>query len=110
MIQIRKASRQNVKARIILSGPAGSGKTMGALLFAYGLTGDWGKIGLIDTEAGSGELYAGSPVPGLNIDIGDYAYVGIDPPFTTNKFSEALQAMESHGVEAIIIDSILCRY
>lgn len=105
VIEIRKASRQRVKARIALAGVSGSGKTMGALLFAYGLVGDWSKIGLVDSENGSGELYAGSSVPGLHVTIGDYAYIGIEPPYTADKYTEALKAMEAHGCEAVIIDS-----
>lgn len=105
-IQIRQASRQKVKARIALAGVSGSGKTMSALLFAYGLVGNWSKIGLIDTEAGSGELYARSSVPGLHITIGDYAYTSIEPPYIASKYEEAIKAMEAHGCEAIIIDSL----
>lgn len=106
MIEIRKASRQRVKARIALAGVSGSGKTMSALLFAYGLVGDWSKIGLVDTEAGSGELYAGSSVPGLHIKIGDYAYTSVEPPYTAAKYEGALKAMEAHGCEVVIIDSL----
>ena len=40
---------------IALLGPAGSGKSFGALLLAKGLG---GRIAVIDTEAGSGDLYA----------------------------------------------------
>jgi len=35
------AQRQRAKLRLGISGVAGSGKTMGALLLAYGITGDW---------------------------------------------------------------------
>lgn len=49
-LELRKAERRKTKARIGISGPAGSGKTMSALLMAYGLVGDWNKIAIIDTE------------------------------------------------------------
>ena len=32
-----------------LTGVSGRGKTLGALYIAYGITGDWGKIAVIDT-------------------------------------------------------------
>ena len=55
MAGFRKAERRKAKLRLGLVGPAGSGKTYGALLIAMGLG---GKIALIDTENGSGDLYA----------------------------------------------------
>lgn len=106
VVEIRKAQRKNVKARIALAGVAGSGKTMSALLLAYGLTNNWGKVGLVDSECGSGELYNGSAVEGLHLTIGDYAYVAIEPPYTVEKYIEALKAMEAYGAEVIIIDSL----
>ncbi len=105
-IAIRKASRKKVKARIAISGPSGSGKTMSALLIAYGLVGDWNKVGIIDTEEGSGELYVGTHVKGLNVVIGEYAYARISSPFSADKYVDAIKAMESYGIEAIIIDSL----
>ncbi len=56
----RKAERRKTKLRLGLTGPAGAGKTYGALLIAFGLG---GKIALIDTENGSGDFYS---------SLGDY--------------------------------------
>lgn len=47
---LRTAQRQKAKLRISISAPSGCGKTMGSLLLAYGITGDWTKIALIDSE------------------------------------------------------------
>jgi predicted nucleotidyltransferase len=91
--------------RLGLAATAGAGKTMGALLVAYGLTGDWGKVGLADTENGSGELYVGHTVPGTNIVIGEYMYARIDAPFTVQKYMQAQAALEDAECAAIIIDS-----
>lgn len=102
---VRKASRKKAKLRLGIAATAGAGKTMGALLVAYGLTGDWGKVGIVDTEAGSGELYVGHKVPGTTIVIGEYLYWRIDPPFTIAKYLEGQKALEEAGCEAIILDS-----
>ena len=43
----RKAERRKAKLRLAITGPAGSGKTYGALQIAQGLG---GRIAMIDTE------------------------------------------------------------
>lgn len=50
----RKAEKRKAKLRLAITGTAGSGKTYGALLIAQGLG---GKIAMLDTENGSGDLY-----------------------------------------------------
>jgi hypothetical protein len=108
MTIIRKATRKKAKLRLGLSGASGSGKTMGSLLTAFGITGDWNKIGFIDTEAGSGELYVGARAntPEGAVEIGEYNYICIDQPFTVQKYLNAIKAFEAHGVEVIITDSL----
>jgi len=55
-IQFRKATKEQLKLRMALIGPAGSGKTYSALNIAQHL----GKqIAVIDTEHGSASKYAG---------------------------------------------------
>ena len=46
--------RWRAKLRLAITGPVGSGKIYGALLVAFGFG---GKIALLDTENGSGDLY-----------------------------------------------------
>lgn len=106
MQTVRKATRKRAKLRLGISAPAGAGKTMGALLVAYGLTGDWEKIGLLDTEQGSGELYVGTKVPGTSTVIGEYLYWRVDAPYTIPKYLEGLKELEAAGCEAVILDSI----
>lgn len=113
-VTIRKASRKKAKLRLGLSAPSGAGKTLGALLLAYGLMREayphltdaqiWEKIGMIDTEEGSGELYVGVEKHGIK--IGEYAYCRLSAPFTAVKYLEAQRAMEAAGIEAIIHDSL----
>lgn len=93
---LRKAERKQAKLRIGLTGPSGSGKTYSALLLAYGITGDWSKIALIDTENGSGELYA---------DLGPYNVITLTAPYTPERYIAAIEAAEQAGMEVIIIDS-----
>jgi hypothetical protein len=91
-----KAQRKRAKARIGLVGPAGSGKTFSALLLAFGLVPN-GRIALIDTEHGSGSLYA---------ELGDFDVLEISAPFTTEKYIQGIKAAEAAGYDCLIIDSL----
>ena len=93
---LRKAERKQAKLRIGLSAPSGAGKTYSALLLAYGITGDWSKVALIDTESGSGELYA---------HLGDYNTIQLEAPYSPERYIEALQACIDAGMQTVIIDS-----
>jgi len=95
-IEIRKAQRKQSKLRIGLSSPSGSGKTYGSLLLAKGLTDDWSKVGMIDSENGRGDIYS---------DFGEYNIINLKPPFTPESYIEAIKAFENAGMEVIIIDS-----
>lgn len=96
MFELRKAERRKAKLRIGVSGPSGSGKTYSALLIARGLTSDWAKIALIDTE-NSGSLYD---------HLGGYMHGVLEPPFTAERYIEAIVACEEAGMDVIIIDSM----
>lgn len=96
-MQLEKASRKKAKIKLALQGPSGSGKTFSALLMAFGLSGDWSKIAVIDTENRSAELYS---------NLGTYYTVSISAPFTPEKYIEALCLCEKSGMQVIIIDSI----
>lgn len=101
---LRRAERKKAKLRLGISGPAGSGKTASSLLMAYGITGDWEKIALIDTENGSGELYTGSTINSTK--IGEYLYDRINSPYTPEKYINAIHEAEQAGIEVLIIDSL----
>jgi len=51
-MQLQKAEKKQVKLRVGISGHSGFGKTYSALLLAYGITNDYTKIAVIDTENG----------------------------------------------------------
>jgi len=93
-IQIRKAERKKAKLRLGIAAPSGAGKTYGALLMAFGLG---GKVGLIDTENGSGDLYA---------NLGEYDIIAIEAPYTVSKYLQAIKAFEDAGYSTIVIDSL----
>lgn len=60
MSRIRKAERRQVAVKIAISAAAGGGKTMTALRLAMAMAAkQGGRVCLIDSEAGSGELYQG---------------------------------------------------
>jgi hypothetical protein len=93
-IEIRKAERVKSKLRLGLAGPSGSGKTMSALKVAKGIG---GPVCLIDTERGSGDLYA---------NLYDYSVITLEPPFKPDVLIEAIHAAEKAGFNVIIIDSL----
>jgi len=96
MLQLKKATRKQVKLRLNISAPSGAGKTYSALRMAKGLVGEWSKIAVIDTENGSASLYS---------DLGEFNVIDMQPPFTPEKYIEALAACTAAGMEAVIIDS-----
>ncbi|MBQ0399315.1 ATP-binding protein [Providencia rettgeri] len=93
-MKFAKALRKKAKLRLALTGPSGSGKTYGALEIAKGLG---GKTALIDTEKGSASLYSDR----FNFDV-----LELDPPFTPERFIEAIGAAQEAGYDNLIIDSI----
>jgi hypothetical protein len=104
IILFKPAERKRAYLKIGIFGPAGSGKTASSLLIAYGITKDWSKIGLVDTENGSGELYAGSTIGGVH--IGQYQVARITAPFEPAKYIAAINAAVKGGLEVLILDSI----
>jgi len=94
MVQIRKARRSATKLRLLLTGPSGSGKTWGALQIAKGIG---GKCVVIDTEEGSSDLYD---------HLHDFDVIDLRPPFSPERYIEAIKAAEEAGYEIIIVDSV----
>jgi len=94
MSAFKKAERRKAKLRLALCGPSGSGKTYSALQIAKGMG---GKIALIDSENGSGQLYS---------DLADYDVAEIAPPFSVNKYISAIHDAEANGYNVLIIDSL----
>jgi hypothetical protein len=96
-MNLQKAHKERVKLRIGISSPSGFGKTYSALLMAFGMTQDWSKIAVIDTENGSANLYA---------ELGSYNTLSLEAPYSPERYIEALKTCEKASMEVIIIDSI----
>ena len=96
-MKLQKAQKEQVKLRVGISGASGFGKTYSALLLAYGMTNDWNKIAVIDTENGSANLYS---------ELGNYNTVNLQPPYSPERYIEAIELCEKSEIEVIIIDSI----
>ena len=103
MFNLSEAKRNKAKLRLAIDGPSGSGKTYSALLLAFGITNDWSKIAVIDTERESANLYANLC---KNSETGKYLTGQINSPFTPQKYLEAIHFCEQNGIEVIIIDSL----
>jgi hypothetical protein len=89
-----KAERKKIKLKIAITGPSGAGKTYSALRLAKGLG---GKMALIDTENGSASLYS---------ENFEFDTMELGPPFTSQKYIDAINAAVKAGYDVLIIDSI----
>lgn len=94
-----KAERFLTNPTIAITGPTGSGKTFSALRLAAGIAKSLGKrFAVIDAENGSASLYS---------DYFDFDTLKLTPPFTTEKYIDAINTAEKSGeYGALVIDSI----
>lgn len=98
MTGFKKAERYLTNPTIALTGPTGSGKTFSGLRLATGIAKALGKrIAVIDAENGSASLYS---------EFFDFDTMNLTPPFTTEKYIEAIGQAEKAGYGVILIDSI----
>lgn len=96
-MQLQTAERKRVKLRLNIASPSGFGKTYSALLIAYGLTGNWQNIAVIDTENESASLYS---------HLGQFKTLSLHPPYSPERYIQAIKTCEDAGIEVIIIDSV----
>ena len=96
-MKLQKAQRNQVKLRLGLSGASGFGKSYSALLLAYGITNDWTKIAIIDTENNSASLYS---------HLGDFNVLSLNEPYAPERYIQAIEVCEKEEIEVVIIDSI----
>ena len=101
-LRVETAQREKLKIPILLMGVSGAGKTLTALLLAYGIVKEmfpemseeelWLKIGLIDTEHKRSLLYVDTNQVG--IDIGKFQYVNLPEPFTVDRYENAFYLLK----------------
>jgi hypothetical protein len=101
IIKIEEARREGAKIVLGLAGTSGGGKTYTAIQIGYGLAKrDGKKLGFLDTENRRGRLYADILPGGAKFLIGD-----LTPPFSPQRYVEAIRDFEAAGVEVLVIDS-----
>lgn len=96
--QIRPATRSEAKPLIGIYSESGCGKTWSSLMLARGFVGPTGKIVMLETEAGRGEVYA-------DVLPGGYDICSLRNDFSPENYGEAISAIEKLSPDALIIDS-----
>ncbi|MER1998398.1 MAG: AAA family ATPase [Lysinibacillus sp.] len=113
-MEVLDARREKQKALIGMVGPSGSGKSLSALMIAYGIVKEmfpdstdeerWAKIGCADTEHKRLLNYVGQEWYGVK--IGAFKYINFEPPFNKDRYEMAMKLLKQQGVEVIIVDSL----
>lgn len=96
-MKLQAAERKQAKIKLGIQGPSGSGKTYSSLMVAYGMTKDWSKVAVIDTENHSADLYA---------HLGNFNVLALDRPYSPERYIEAIEICEQANMQVIVIDSI----
>ncbi|RXM44908.1 AAA family ATPase [Flavobacterium sp. YO12] len=96
-MQLKQSERKQVKLRLGISGASGFGKTKSALLLAYGMTNDWSKIAVIDTENSSASLYS---------DLGNFNVIDLSAPYSPERYIQAIEMCEKANISVVVVDSI----
>lgn len=91
----RAGIRPAMKGRVMLSGPAGAGKTYTALVIATALVGPTGRILVIDSEKESSLTYA---------DVFSFHHLRWNPPFDPTALSLTLKEAQVE-FDACVVDS-----
>lgn len=112
-LMVTDAVREKLIGAIMLQAPSGAGKTVGALILAYGMmkakypeaTEDevWAKIGVIDTEHKRSLVNVGM-LKG-EIVVGRFKFVDFKKPYTIARATACFSLLKQQGVEVIIFDS-----
>ena len=95
-MQPKKAIRDRVFMKAVVTGASGAGKSLGAIAIAVGMA-STGKVLVVDTENRSASYYASR---------WDFDVIEMEAPFTTQKYNEALKCAVDNGYEVVVIDSL----
>jgi hypothetical protein len=94
----KKAEKKQLKARILIEGYSGSGKTYSSLVLATRIAElDGGRAAFIDTENRSSEIYA---------NLFDFDVLCMPQSSSPERYIEAIRGAENAGYKAIVIDSV----
>ena len=100
IVQIAPVTRKGMKLLISLFGMSESGKTYSALKLMAGIEPDPAKRGFLDSEGGErGRAY-------IDAIPGGYLYGALTPPFTPERYQEALRDFMAAGVTTLCVDSV----
>jgi hypothetical protein len=96
------ATREKLKARLALAGPAKAGKTYTGLRIAACLAGPDGKIAVIDTEHRSASKYQGESPDGIpfHFQVCELEH------YAPTTFTAAIREASGMGVDVLMIDSL----
>lgn len=104
MFNATKAQRERVSLKIGVDGPSGAGKTLSSLKMAYGITGDWSRIAVADTENESALYYAGE------LTSNDWLHIPFSPAtkdgYSPLNYVKLIEYAETQDVDVLVIDSI----
>ena len=95
----KPAAREAVPLLLGLIGQSGSGKTYSAMRIASGIVGKGNKFAVIDTESRRALHYADKFKD-------QYDHCPFEPPFTPERYAEAIRAADKAGYKAIVVDSM----
>ena len=95
----KKAVRENLWVKVLLSGPSGAGKTYSALRLATGMAQKTGGAGVayVDTENRRASYYANEF---------DFDVIDMCDPYTPEKYISAIEDAVDAGYKVIVLDSL----
>lgn len=100
IVTVAPITRKGMRLLISLYGMSETGKTYSALKLMAGIEPDPSKRGLLDTEGGErGRAY-------MDAIEGGYMYGSLTPPFTPERYTEALYDFIDAGVTTLCVDSV----
>ena len=74
--------------------------TLSALYLAYGITGDWNKVAVVDSERGRALMYANRS----DLGTGEFLHCDLEPPYTVERYVEAMkEASDIVGEDGVVI-------
>lgn len=101
-LQFEEVNREGVPQKIGIMGPAGAGKTMGAIKLAIGMASATDKVYVIDTENRRAKSYD-------YLTKGDgkkFRHLGLTGPYSPAIYMEAFNLAVEKGAEVVVIDSL----